>query len=84
MALREPETVADHGLLATLRDLLEETGEPATGESVAAAVSVPEEYSCFIERRLEENERRGLVTRDEAGRWLLTAEGTAVAAGPPH
>jgi len=80
MALHELETSADRGLLATLRELEREGEPPPTSEVVAGAVGVPEEYSEFIDRRLEENERRGFVTRDAAGRWLLTAEGTALAA----
>jgi hypothetical protein len=84
MAVRERETVADHGLLATLRELLGEQGGPVTSEAIAAAVRVPGEYSDFIEQRLEQNERRGLVARDDAGRWLLTADGTSAATAAPH
>jgi hypothetical protein len=84
MAAREHETVADHGLLATMRDLLRDRGEPVSCEAIAAAVRVPDEYSAFIEQRLEQNERRGLVVRDDAGRWLLTADGTSVAVESPH
>lgn len=79
MAPDEYETVADRGLLATLRELEREGDAPPTSEIVAGAVGVPGEYSEFIEQRLEENERRGLVARDGGGRWLLTAEGASLA-----
>jgi hypothetical protein len=79
MALHELETNADRGLLATLRALEREGEPPPTSEVVAGAVGIPEVYSEFIEQRLEENERRGFVTRDGEGRWLLTPEGTALA-----
>ena len=84
MAVPELERAPDHGLLATLRDLERRSGAPPTCEDVAEAVGVPEEYSAFIERRLELNERRGLVVHDGAGRWLLTAAGTALAGEQPY
>ncbi|HET7566509.1 MAG TPA: hypothetical protein VFJ91_00835 [Gaiellaceae bacterium] len=72
----------DGGLLATVRELERERGEPPTATAVAAAVGVPEAYSEFIERRLELNEREGLVERDGAGCWRLTASGATEAAPP--
>ena len=83
MALPKLEKAADHGLLATLREL-ERDGAPPTSEEVAGAVGVPEEYSEFIERRLELNEERGLVVHYDSGRWLLTAKGTALAGEQPY
>ena len=71
---------ADRGLLSTVRELLLAAEEPPTSDAVAAAVGMPEEYSDFVERRLELNEERGLVVRDEDGRWLLTPAGTSLAA----
>ena len=71
---------ADLGLLATLRELLRDEDEPPTTSAVAEAVGVPEEYSRFIEQRLEENARRGYVVRDGEGHWLLTDRGATEAA----
>ncbi|MGH3050917.1 MAG: hypothetical protein ACRDLK_12240 [Gaiellaceae bacterium] len=70
---------ADHGLLATLRDLERSGGEPPTSRRVAEAVGVPAEYSDFIAHRLEENERRGLVERDDSDHWALTPRGATLA-----
>lgn len=72
----------DGGLLATLRELERDRGEPPTATAVAEAVGVPKAYSAFIERRLELNERAGLVERDGSGRWQLTASGAAEATPP--
>lgn len=72
----------DGGLLATVRELERECGEPPTATAVAEAVGVPKAYSEFIERRLELNEREGLVERDGSGHWRLTASGAAEAAPP--
>jgi hypothetical protein len=64
-----------------VRDLHRDGIEPPTSTAVAEAVGVPEAYSGFIEQRLELNERRGLVTRNAVGRWLLTPYGATLAVG---
>jgi Mn-dependent DtxR family transcriptional regulator len=70
----------DRGLLATVRELQHVRSAAPHTAAVAAAVGVPDEYARFIEQRLEENEERGYVERDAAGRWTLTSTGTTVAA----
>jgi Mn-dependent DtxR family transcriptional regulator len=79
MRVGELQSIADHGLLGTVRDLCRNRSAPPTTEAVAAAVGVPAPYSDVIAQRLELNEERGLVKRDDDGRWLLTDAGELVA-----
>lgn len=78
--MRKSTHATDRGLLATVRELQHERSAAPTTAAVVAAVGLPDEYSRFIEQRLEDNEERGYVERNGAGCWALTSAGTAAAA----
>jgi len=77
--VRPPADTADQGLLTTLLELDRDTATPPTSANVARAVGIPDEYAHVIERRLRQNEERGLVDRDPEGNWRVTLDGLAAA-----
>jgi hypothetical protein len=70
----------DRGLLAILRELEHDLDAPPTTRAVAKAAGIPDEYTRYIEERLEQNRKRGLVLRCGNNYWLLTTAGSVAAA----
>lgn len=72
-------TLADRGLIITMRELVEAQGRPQTSSAIARALGIPDEYTATVEQRLERNRDHGLVERNREGRWQLTLAGMAAA-----